>query len=57
MNGETGAARSYETKMGTVTVYLKDEPGPKGNKAGTSRMMYKDPPPRKMRLKKKYRKG
>ena len=57
MNGETGAARSYETKMGTVTVYLKDEPGPKGNKAGTSRMVYKDPPPRKMRLKKKYRKG
>jgi len=44
-----------ETAMGTLTVYTKDEPGPKGNKAGTSRMEYKDPPPRRMPLKKKHR--
>ena len=42
--------------MGTLTVYTKDEPGPKGNKAGTTKMVYKDPPPRRMKLKRKHRK-
>ena len=41
--------------MGLVTVYVKDEPGPKGQKAGTSKVVYKDPPPRPMKVKKKYR--
>jgi len=45
----------HDTPMGKVTVYVKDEPGPKGKKAGTSRMEYHDPPPRPMKLKKKYR--
>jgi len=47
--------RTYETSMGRVTVYIKDEPGPRGHKAGTSTMVYHDPPPRPMKLKKKYR--
>lgn len=46
-----------ETPMGTITAYTVDEPGPKGRKAGTSRMEYKDPPPRPMKLKKKYRRS
>ena len=41
--------------MGTLTVYTKDEPGPKGYKAGTTQMVYADPPPRPIRLKRKYR--
>jgi|TARA_Y100001951_G_C11263291_1_gene253879 hypothetical protein len=55
MNEEDGAVRSFETAMGIVTVVVKDEPGPKGRKAGTSTMEYFDPPPRPIRLKKKYR--
>ncbi len=47
--------RIVETVMGTLTVYTVDEPGPKGHKAGTSTMVYHDPPPRPMKLKKKYR--
>ena len=47
--------RTYETPFGLLTVYTKDEPGPKGNKAGTTKMVYNDGPPRPMRLKKKYR--
>jgi hypothetical protein len=47
--------QTYETAMGLVTVYTVDEPGPKGHKAGTTKMVYKDPPPRPMKLKKKYR--
>ena len=44
-----------ETSMGTLTIYTKDEPGPKGHKAGTSKMEYKGLPPRPIKLKKKYR--
>ena len=58
MNTEDGAAESSRvqvTPFGTLTVYLKDEPGPKGHKAGTSKMEWADPPPRAMKLKKKYR--
>ena len=44
-----------DTPMGRITIYLKDEPGPRGHKAGTTKMEYHDPPPRPMRLKKKYR--
>jgi len=47
--------RTVETAMGTLTVYTADEPGPKGHKAGTTIMVYHDPPPRPIRLKKKYR--
>ncbi len=46
---------TVETAMGTLTVHTVDEPGPKGHKAGTSKMVYKDPPPRPIKLKKKYR--
>ena len=55
MSDDTLGYRTYSTPMGDVTVYLKDEPGPRGHKAGTSKMEYHDPPPRPMRLKKKYR--
>ena len=44
-----------ETPMGTLTVYTVDEPGPKGRKAGTSKMEYRGLPPRPIKLKKKYR--
>ena len=47
--------RIYETLMGTLTVYTRDGPGPKGNKAGTSRMEYKGGPPRSIPLRKKHR--
>ena len=40
-----------DTPMGRITIYLKDEPGPRGHKAGTTKMEYHDPPPRPMRLK------
>jgi len=46
--------RVVETTMGTLTIYTRDEPGPKGQKAGTSTMVYRDPPPRQMKLKAKY---
>jgi hypothetical protein len=52
---ETAASRTYSTSMGDVTIYFKDEPGPTGRKAGTTKMVYKDPPPRRWKLKKKYR--
>ena len=48
---------TVETAMGTITVYTEDEPGPKGRKAGTSKMVYKDPPPRPIKLKRKYRRA
>ena len=54
MNENTVGFTTHETAMGTITVYTADEPGPKGRKAGTSKMVYKDPPPRPMKLKKKY---
>jgi hypothetical protein len=52
---DTIGYKTYETAMGLVTVYTKDEPGAKGHKAGTTKMVYKDPPPRPMKLKKKHR--
>ena len=48
---------THETAMGTITVYTADEPGSNGHKAGTTKMVYKDPPPRPMKLKKKYLSG
>ncbi len=57
MSDEGGAVQSFETAMGIVTVCFKDEPGPRGRKAGTSRMEYKQPPPRNIPLRKKHRKG
>jgi|TARA_Y100000296_G_scaffold73216_1_gene90430 hypothetical protein len=44
----------HETSMGTLTIYTKDEPGPTGHKAGTTKMEYKGLPPRPSKLKKKY---
>ena len=55
MNTDTVGYTTHETAMGTLTVYTKDEPGPKGNTAGTTKMVYKDPPPRRMKLKRKHR--
>ena len=55
MNENTVGFTTHETAMGTLTVYTKDEPGPKGHKAGTTQMVYADPPPRPIRLKRKYR--
>ena len=52
---DTIGYRTYDTPFGPVTVYTKDEPGPKGHKAGTTKTDWKDPPPRPMKLKKKYR--
>jgi len=57
MNEDTVGYKTYDTAMGKVTVYTKDEPGPKGHKAGTSKMEYFDPPPIRMKLKRKHRKG
>ena len=44
----------HETSMGTLTIYTKDEPGPTGHKAGTTKMEDKGLPPRPSKLKKKY---
>ena len=58
MNAEDGAAESSQvrvTPFGTLTVFLKDVPGIDGGKAGTSQMEWADPPPRPIKLKKKYR--
>ena len=55
MNENTIGYTTHETAMGTLTVYTKDEPGPTGHKAGTTKMVYKDPPPRRMKLKRKHR--
>jgi hypothetical protein len=46
---------TYETPFGPVTVYTKDEPGAGGHKAGTTKTDWTDPPPRRMKLKGKYR--
>ena len=43
----------YETALGTLTVYVVDVSGQP--KAGTSVMVYKDPPPATIPLKAKYR--
>ena len=50
-NGEI----AVETSFGILTIITKDEPGPKGNKAGTTKMQYNGPPPRPITLRKKYR--
>lgn len=55
MNNDTIGYITHETAMGTLTVYTADEPGAKGHKAGTTKMVYHDPPPRPIKLKKKYR--
>ncbi len=52
---DTLGYKTYETSMGLITVYTKDEPGPGGHKEGTTKMVYNDPPPRPMKLKGKYR--
>jgi hypothetical protein len=57
MSEDTIGYTTYDTPMGLVTVYTADEPGAKGHKAGTTKMVYKDPPPRPMKLKKKYRRS
>jgi hypothetical protein len=55
MNNNTIGYITHETEIGTITVYTADEPGANGHKAGTTKMVYLDPPPRLIRLKKKYR--
>ena len=55
MNNDTIGYTTHETAMGTITVYTADQPGPQGGKAGTTKMVYKDPPPRPIKLKRKYR--
>jgi hypothetical protein len=54
---DTIGYKTYDTPFGPVTVYTKDQPGPKGPKAGTTKTVWKDPPPRRMKLKKKHRKS
>ena len=46
---------AVETSFGVLTIFTKDEPGPKGHKAGTTKMQYNGPPPRPITLRKKYR--
>ncbi len=50
---------TYETDMGIVTVWKKDGKSPDGvsGKEGSSRMVYCDPEPVQMTLKRKYRKS
>jgi len=47
----------YQTSFGIVTVFLKDEPGTTGGKAGTTRTVPHEgqPLPRRVKLKRKYR--
>ena len=47
----------YQTSFGILTVFLKDEPGVTGGKAGTSNTVPHEgqPAPRRMKLKKKHR--
>ena len=46
---------AVETAFGTLTIFTKDEPGPKGHKAGTTKVEYNGQPPRPITLRKKYR--
>ena len=55
MNDDTIGYKTYDTPLGRITVYTKDQPGPKGKKKGTSTMEYADPPPRPIKLRQKYR--
>jgi hypothetical protein len=52
---DTIGYKTYDTPFGPVTVYTKDQPGPQGGKAGTTKTDWTDPPPRRIRLKRKYR--
>ena len=47
----------YQTSFGIITVFLKDEPGAKGGKAGTTKTVPHEGEPvaRRIKLKKKYR--
>ena len=47
----------YNTPFGIITFYKKDEPGPKGHKAGTGNTVPHEgePVPRRIKQKKKYR--
>ena len=49
------SAIAVETAFGTLTIFVKDKPGPKGHRAGATRMKYNGPPPRLITLRKKYR--
>ena len=46
----------YKTNLGLITIWKKDGKDRDGvnGKEGTSKMIYSDPPPVKMALKKKY---
>lgn len=57
MNEDTVGYKTYSTPMGDVTVYTKDQPGANGQKEGTTKTVWKDPPPRPIKLKKKYRRS
>ena len=46
---------AVETPFGTLTIFTRDESGPKGQKAGTTKMEYNGQPPRPITLRKKYR--
>ena len=55
---ESDAAKDvYSTPFGIITFSKKDEPGPKGHKAGTSSTIPHEgqPATRPIKLKKKYR--
>jgi len=54
-NADPIGYKTYDTPFGPVTVYTKDQPGAGGHKAGTTKTDWKDPPPRRIRLKRKYR--
>ena len=49
----------YQTNLGIITVWKKDGKNQDGvnGKEGTSKMIYSDPQPAKMTLKKKYKKA
>ena len=50
---------TYETNLGIITIWKKDGKNQDGvnGKEGTSKMIYSDPQPAKMTLKKKYKKA
>ena len=49
---------TYKTNLGIITIWKKDGKNQDGvnGKEGTSKMIYSDPQPAKMTLKKKYKK-
>jgi len=50
---------TYKTNLGIITIWKKDGKNQDGvnGKEGTSKMIYSDPQPAKMTLKKKYKKA